>query len=150
MALQTKFKNIADNCCLAVSYLYAALDMIADTEEKNEVFLETTIASVLVAGLIDDRTVLDKDGYVKDAELLMNKATGYKYRVEKKRIEAIKDLPEKGYAVVNFERTSEDGKHVNHWVLYKDRMFLYNSLVDSLCFKYGKPVDARLITLLGD
>ncbi len=148
MALQTKFKNIADNCCLAVSYLYAALDMIADTEEKNEVFLETTIASVLVAGLIDDRTVLDKDGYVKDAEALMNKATGYKYRVEKKRIDSIKELPEKGYAVVNFERTSEDGKHVNHWVLFKDRLFLYNSLEKSLCYQYGKPVDARIITLV--
>ena len=150
MALQTKFKNIADNCCLAVSYLYAALDMIADTEEKNETFLETTIASVLVAGLIDDRTVLDKDGFVKDAEALMNKTTGYKYRVEKKRIEAIKDLPEKGYAVVNFERIDENGKTHNHWVLYKDRLFLYNSLTDSLCFKYGKPVDARIITLLGE
>lgn len=150
MALQTKFKNIADNCCLAVSYLYAALDMIADTEEKNETFLETTIASVLVAGLIDDRTVLDKDGFVRDAEALMNKATGYKYRVEKKRIESIKDLPEKGYAVVNFERIDENGKPHNHWVLYKDRLFLYNSLTDSLCFKYGKPIDARIITLLGE
>lgn len=150
MALQTKFKNIADNCCLAVSYLYAALHMIAEVEEQNEVFLETTIASVLVAGLIDDRTVLDKDGYVKDAEALMNKATGYKYRVEKKRIEAIKDLPEKGYAVVNFERADEDGKVHNHWVLFKDRLFLYNSITESLCFKYGKPVDARIITLLGE
>lgn len=150
MALQTKFKNIADNCCLAVGYLYAALDMIAAPEEKSETFLETTIASVLVAGLIDDRAVLDKDGYVKDAEALMNKATGYKYRVEKKRIESIKDLPEKGYAVVNFERFDENGKVHNHWVLYKDRLFLYNSLTDSLCFKYGKPVDARIITLLGE
>lgn len=150
MALQTKFKNIADNCCLAVSYLYAALHMIAEVEEQNEIFLETTIASVLVAGLIDDNTVLDKNGYVKDAELLMNKATGYKYRVEKKRIESIKDLPEKGYAVVNFERIDEEGKPHNHWVLFKDRLFLYSSITESLCFKYGKPVDARIITLLGE
>lgn len=147
MALQTKFKNIADNCCLAVSYLYAALHMIAEVEEQNELFLETTIASVMVAGLIDDRTVLDKDGYVKDAELLMNKATGYKYKVEKKKIESIKDLPEKGYYVVNFERTDENGKVHNHWVLFKDRLFLYNSLENSLCYKYGKPTDARIITL---
>lgn len=148
MALQTKFKNIADNCGLAINYLYAALHMIAEVEEQNEVFLETTIASVLVAGLIDDRATLDKDGHVKDAELLMNKATGYKYRVEKKRIEAIRDLPEKGYAIVNFERFDEEGKPHNQWVLFKDRLVLYNTLTDSLCFKYGKPVDARIITLM--
>lgn len=140
MALQTAFHNIADNCCLAVSYLYAAYDSIADEAEKNPTFIEVAIAAALVGGLINDRDVLDKDGFVKDAERLMFLATDHKFRVTKKRIEKIQDLPLDKYACVNFEYN----KH-NHWVLFKGQSFLYNSLEDSQCFKYGKPVDARII-----
>lgn len=140
MALQTAFKNIADNCCLAVSYLYAAFDSIADESEKNKTFIEVAIASTLVAGLIDDREVLAKDGYVKDAAKLMFRATNHTFHVTKKNIDKIQDLPLDKYAVVNFEYNDH-----NHWVLYKGQTFLYNSVEDSVCFKYGKPTEARII-----
>lgn len=146
--LQDLFRDIGDNCCLAIDYLYAAFDIIANKEEKEPTFIEVMIASVLISGLADDETVLSKNGYVNDAEKLMKKATGHTYRVQKKRIESLKELPEKGYAVVNFERTDEDGKVYNHWILVKDRMQYYNSLAFSNCVAYGKPVDARIIEVL--
>lgn len=139
MALQTALKNIADNGCLAISYLYAAFDSIADEAEKNPTFIEVAIVAALVGGLIDDRDVLD-NGFVKDGEKLMFLATDHKFRVTKKRIEKIQDLPLDKYACVNFEYN----KH-NHWVLFKGQNFLYNSLEDSQCFKYGTMTTARII-----
>lgn len=143
--LQDLFRDIGDNCCLAIDYLYAAFDMIANKEEKEPTFIEVMIASVLISGLADDETVLSKNGYVNDAEKLMKKATGHTYRVQKKRIESLKELPEKGYAIVNYEGI--DGKN-NHWILVKDRMQYYNSLAFSNCVAYGKPVDARIVEVL--
>ena len=139
-ALQDKLKSTADNLCLCIDYLYAAYDSIADEAEKNKTFIEVAIAAALVGGLIDDRDVLDKDGFVKDAEKLMFLATNHTFRVTKKRIEKIQDLPLDKYVCVNFEYN----KH-NHWVLFKGQTLLYNSFEDSQCFKYGKPVDARII-----
>lgn len=146
--LQELFRDIGDNCCLAIDYIYAAFDMIANKEEKEPTFIEIMVASVLISGLADDEKVLSKDGYVNDAEELMKKATGHTYRVQKKRIESLKDLPEKGYAIVNFEDIDSEGKPHNHWILVKDRKQYYNSLPTSVCVKYGKPVDARLVEVL--
>ena len=136
--IQTKFKAIADECCLAASYLYGAFHSIADESETNPLFLEIAVASVLLTEL-ETLDTIDKNGFVKDAELLLEHATNKKWRVTKKRIESIQELPENKYACVNFEFN----KH-NHWVLFKDKKFLYNTLEDSQCFKYGKPVDARI------
>lgn len=137
--IQTKFKAIADECCLACSYLYGAYHSMADECESNPLFIETAVCAAMLQEL-ETLDVIDKNGFVKDAEKLLSNATGGKWKVRKMKISSVQELPEHKYAVVNFEF---NGK--NHWVLYKDKKFLYNSLEFSNCFAYGKPVDARII-----
>lgn len=140
--IQTKFRAIGDDCCLACSYLYGAYHSMADECETNPLFIETAVCAAMLQEL-ETLDAIDKNGFVKDAEKLLSDATGRKWRVTKKRIESIQELPDYKYAVVNFEFN----KH-NHWVLFKDKKFLYNTLEDSQCFKYGKPVDARILSLV--
>jgi len=140
--IQTKFKAIADDCCLACSYLYGAYHSMADECETNPLYIETAVCAAMLQEL-ETLDAIDKNGFVKDAEKLLADATGRKWRVTKMKISSVQELPEHKYAVVNFEF---NGK--NHWVLYKDKKFLYNTLEDSQCFKYGKPVDARIMEIM--
>jgi len=140
--IQTKFKAIADECCLACSYLYGAYHSMADEHETNPLFIETAVCAAMLQEL-ETLDAIDKNGFVKDAEKLLADATDKKWKVTKMKISSIQELPEHKYAVVNFEF---NGK--NHWVLYKDKKFLYNTLEDSQCFAYGKPVDARIMEIV--
>lgn len=140
--IQTKFKAIADECCLACSYLYGAYHSMADECESNSLFIETAVCAAMLQEL-ETLDAIDKNGFVKDAEKLLSDATGRKWRVTKMKISSISELPEHKYAVVNFEF---NGK--NHWVLYKDKKFLYNTLENSQCFAYGKPTDTRIMETL--
>ena len=140
--IQTKFKAISDECCLACSYLYGAYHSMADEHETNPLFIETAVCAAMLQEL-ETLDAIDKNGFVKDAEKLLADATDKKWKVTKMKISSIQELPEHKYAVVNFEF---NGK--NHWVLYKDKKFLYNTLEDSQCFAYGKPVDARIMEIV--
>ena len=140
--IQTKFRAIADDCCLACSYLYGAYHSMADECEANPLFIEAAVCTAMLTEL-EMLDAIDKNGFVKDAEKLLSNATNKKWSVTKMKISSIQELPEHKYAVVNFEF---NGK--NHWVLYKDKKFLYNTLEDSQCFKYGKPTDARIMEIV--
>ena len=140
--IQTKFKAIADECCLACSYLYGAYHSMADDCETNPLFIETAVCAAMLQEL-ETLDAIDKNGFVKDAEKLLSDATGKKWSVTKMKISSIQELPDYKYAVVNFEFNDK-----NHWVLYKDKKFLYNTLEESQCFKYGKPTDARIMEII--
>lgn len=135
--LQTILQNAANNFCLAITYLYLVLHHDADETEYG--MLEPAVASMLTMAA-NDEEVLDEDGFVKDAEKLIFRATGKKVSVTKKDIESVKDLSENTYAAVRFDY---NGK--SHWVGFLGDKFLYNSLDFSNCFSYGKPVTARLL-----
>lgn len=135
--LQTKLQNAANNLCLAITYLTLALD--ANTSEEEKGAIEAMVASSIIMAL-DDNTVLDKDGFVKDAEKLIYNTTGIKCKITKKDIHSIKDLPDNKYSAVNFEY---NGK--NHWVGFYGQEAIYNSLEHSACFSYGKPTSARVM-----
>lgn len=142
MYLQSRIKDISDTCCLALSYLFAGYHYqasdVPETDEKKEYVELCAFNSLIVA--LKNSSILDKDATVKDAEKLLSCIDGIKAKVEKKNIEKIADLPD-GYSAVNFVYNGN-----NHWVLYKDRQLLYNSLENSQCFSYGKPTEARIIT----
>lgn len=140
MKLQDKYEVFGKWSCLAQCYIYATLHNKATEEERIPSFMEAMVDACLLQSF-NDKKLLDDECTVLDAGELMHAIDpDHKFRVTKKRIEKIQDLPLDKYACVNFEYN----KH-NHWVLFKGQSFLYNSLEDSQCFKYGKPVDARII-----
>lgn len=145
MNLQDKYICFGKWSCLAQCYIYAALHNIASVEEReNKDFMESMVNSILLAAF-SDKTLLDDECTVLDGAELMNRVSDKKYKVEKlENISSALDLP-MGYAVVNFERTDEDGKVHNHWVLFKDQKQLYNSLAFSYCVACGKIASARVI-----
>ena len=99
------------------------------------------VASAITLAL-DDPEVLSKNGYVKDADKLIYRATGYKVTVHKRTINSIQELPDGKYTVVNYEY---NGK--NHWVGFYGSEAIYNSLEKSQCFSYGKPTEARILEI---
>lgn len=135
--LQTKLRNAADNLCLAITYVTLGLYSVADDSEKPAI---ETMTAAFIVNALDDETILEKDGYVKDAEKLLYSATGHKFSVTKRKIEKIQDLPLDKYSAVNYEW---NGK--NHWVGFYGQEMIYNSLEQSKCFSYGKPTDARIV-----
>ena len=58
VGIQTKFKAIADECCLACSYLYGAYHSMADECETNPLFIETAVC----AAMLQELETLDKHG----------------------------------------------------------------------------------------
>ena len=135
--LQTILQNAAHNYCLAITYLYLVLHHDADETEIG--MLEPAIASMLIMAA-NDEEVLEEDGFVKDAQKLIERCTGKKVSVTKLDISSVQDLPKDTYCAVRFDF---NGK--SHWVGYKGEKFLYNSLDTSNCFSYGKPVTARVL-----
>jgi hypothetical protein len=138
--LQTKLKKAADNLCLAITYVTLGLWKLADEQEKPAI--ETMTAAIIVNAL-DDDTMIGKDGFVKDGEKLLLAATQKKWRITKKRIDSLQDLPENCIAAVNYQYYDK-----NHWVGVINREVVYNSLEDSQCFKYGKPTDSRIMEIM--
>ena len=138
--LQTKLQKAADNLCLAITYVTLGLWKIADEQEKPAI--ETMTAAIIVNAL-DDNTLIGEDGFVKDGEKLLLAATQKKWRITKKRIESLQDLPENCIAVVNYRHYDK-----NHWVGVINREVVYNSLEFSNCFAYGKPIEARIMEII--
>lgn len=114
--------RIADTCCLALCYLYAACD-----EDEGK-------AVVALLRALDDDTVLDTDATVKDASELIRKYGKRKCIVTKSTV------LQNGYCCGNYEY---NGK--NHWVLFKAGKMIYNSLEHSVCVANGKLTDVRVL-----
>lgn len=138
--LQTKLKKAADNLCLAITYVTLGLWKLADEQEKPAI--ETMTAAIIINAL-DDDTMIGKDGFVKDGERLLLAATQKKWRITKKRIESLQDLPENCVAAVSYQYYDK-----NHWVGVINQEVVYSSLEFSNCFAYGKPIDARIMEIV--
>lgn len=138
MRSQSFCLNVGRYGCLAICYIYAALDYTKDIsswndEEKvNKEILDT------LQFVFYNSNALSKDMSVTDADALFKclsircKVTKYLYDKEKDQLD--------GYNCVNFINGMN-----NHWVLYKDSRLLYNSLDFSNCVENGYISDVRKI-----
>lgn len=130
MKIQTFFEKAGKGACLALCYIRASLGEKATPNVMFDVLWKASEKGILVA---------EDDFFVKDAVALGQLASGKKFSVTKQKISSIEELEGK-LAAVNFQ----NGKF-NHWVLVENGQIVFDSLEDSQCVKYGKPVDARVI-----
>lgn len=133
MKMQDVYKVFGKSACLAICYLYINYYEQATEAERNlPGFLETVVNSVLFQAFIN-KVGLDEECFVTNAAKLIPT-----WKVEKRKVDAI---PKDEWSVVKFEYNGN-----GHWVAFHKGILLYNSLQNSVCYKYGKPVDARILT----
>lgn len=134
MKIQSLYCKMGESSCLALDYIYYLCPKKA-TDFEKDCFLTASLLSVHEAGIIDD------DMFVTDAvKLLEYLDPTNKYTVAKKDITSMTEL--KGTkGTVRF-----DYNGFSHWVYQEDGIILFDSLDNSKCRKYGKPVSARIIT----
>jgi hypothetical protein len=135
--LQTLFAEWGDYSCLAQDYLAAVAF-------ENE--LPEDAAEVFIAGSLLTSKALGDECYVKDSVTLM-KDSWKLYSGEdiypnviKKPLTDLSELSTVKWAAVEW---SYNGK--SHFILHKNGLRFYDSLEDSQCAKYGKPVSVRII-----
>lgn len=133
MNIQTFFEKAGNGGCLAMCYIRASLG-----EKATPTMIFDALWQAAENNIID----VNDDCYVRDAVQLMRLVNPSKrYTVTKQKITSLYEL--KGeLAAVNFENNG-----YNHWVLVENGQIIFDSLDNSKCVKYGKPVDARLIKM---
>lgn len=137
--LQSWFKNAYDYSCLAQCYLFSVADH--SKIKLNERQVELYIVGGLLRG-----AGLGEDFFVNDPVTLMRESW-HDYsdewiypNVVKKSINSLEELRDVEYAAVEYKYNNH-----SHFVLMKYGLLEYNGLEDSQCFKFGKPVSARII-----
>lgn len=132
MNIQTFCEKASEGACLAFCYIRAAL---------GEVIPEKMFGILWKAankGIIDE----NNNCYVNDAIALMKLANpNKKYSVIKKDITSLEELDGQLAAV-----SYKNGVY-NHFVLVEKGQIIFNSLDNSMCVKYGKPITARIIKI---
>lgn len=88
-----------------------------------------------------NRKCLDDEGFVLDAERLLNYITGKRFKVTKKAITGIEDIIKPTPVWYSI-----DGKS-GHWVVVANGKIVFNPLEVSRNVNQGKPRDARIIEL---
>ncbi len=81
---------------------------------------------------------LGADGYVKDADKLLQSLTNAKVRVEKMKINSIADIKDETPVCYQYGNKT-------HWVVVRNGQIVFNSLKHSVCVENGEPVSARVI-----
>lgn len=137
--LQSKFKNISDTCCLALTYLSLVYWTVINLDNDE---LETKVVSTLMKAL-DDRNLLEDDATVVDADKFIKYCTGIDVKVTKRKINSLSEIKEDEVAAVNYVYNGH-----NHWVGCIGPKVVYNSLEESKCLSLGNPVDARIIEVV--
>lgn len=133
MKIQNFFKSAGEGGCLAMCYIRAALGA-----ETTPTMMFDALWQAARNNIIDD----EDNCYVRDAVQLMRSVNSSKrYSVTKQKISSIEEL-KGGLAAVNFSRGD-----FNHWVLVDRGQIIFDSLEDSQCVKYGKPISARIINI---
>lgn len=128
--LQDKCKIFGDFGCLAMDYIYAALYDKAAPEELQ--FLDIMTLSVLYSAF-EDKTLLDDECTVQSASKLMKSVNGKDYKVTKKLITSLDDIPDDNkWRCI---RKSYNGH--SHWALWKGKKLIFNSLSHSQCYLFG-------------
>lgn len=87
-----------------------------------------------------DKGLLDEECTVLNASSLLRHFTGHDFHVEKKAITSINEIVEPTPV-----RYSYGDK--GHWVVVQNGKIVFNSIEDSVCVIYGRPTEARIITL---
>ena len=124
MQVQTFLSNVASGCCLALCYLYQA----GVTEPMKQVELLWKAM---------DRGIIEKDGYVNNAEALLRLASNKSYNVTKS---TMYDEDKPVIACWSYNGN-------NHFVIIngKDKKVIWNPLDYSNCVAKGKITSYRVI-----
>ena len=135
--LQTLFREFGEYSCLAQCYLAAAAFENELPEEAAEIF---------IAGSLLTSKALGEECYVKDSVTLM-KDSWKLYSGEdiypnviKKPLSDLSELSNVKWAAVEWRYNDK-----SHFILHKYGIRFYDSLADSQCAKYGRPVSVRII-----
>lgn len=119
---QDKIKQLADNCCLCMCYLWAF--------EPNISYAKL----IKILGVAIEKGYISEDGFVRDADKLIFLATGKKVKVLYSSVNNGK------ICAANFKY-----KSYNHWVLVDaDNNIIYNPLERSNCVENGEIVEYRI------
>lgn len=135
--LQNVFKNWSEHASLAICYLAAVAFEKELPEEAAEMFI--------TGSLLTSRAI-DNECYVKDSVTLMKDSwklyTGDDIypNIIKKPLNDLNELSTNKWAAVEWNYNGH-----SHFILHKYGMRFYDSLEDSQCAKYGKPVSVRII-----
>ena len=92
---------------------------------------------------LDDRSLLEDDATVVDADKFIKYCTGIDVKVTKRKINSLSEIKEDEVAAVNYVYNGN-----NHWVGCIGSEVVYNSLEESKCLSLGNPVDARIIEVV--
>ena len=141
LAIQDVAKVIGENGCLA--FVYANIAETVMNEGWNPA--DFTCQLKLFADVFDGMysKLLDDDCFVTDAEKYLHYLdNSHKYKVTKKDITSLAEVAN-SMGAVYFEY---NGK--GHWVGYSMGQIVFDSLTDSQCRKYGKPVSARVVEVI--
>lgn len=127
------FKPLADYSCCALTLLW-----VLHVDEDD-------IGALKVISTMIDRKVLRSDCTVLWYEAV-EYITGKKPKeVQFKKIKSLKGLKDR--CEVLYEYTDTNGKKHGHWVGVEKEKIAFNSLETSMCVKFGKPTEARIIVL---
>lgn len=120
-------KKFTPNLCLFYSYLYCVGIEFVNAEDAFE-----------EADKRRRQGILADDGTVLDAEKLLGASTGQRMSVTKKDITSIDGI--RNRTPVRYDYNGH-----SHWVVVENGRIVFNSIENSQCVKYGKPVTARII-----
>lgn len=129
---QTVIQEFNNNTCLFMCYIYCC-GLIPDTIEG---WLDYYIHA-LKTGCINE------EGFVLDAEKLIRLVSGRRVSVTKKAITDIKSIKEKCPVMY-----SMNGGKSGHFVVVENGEIIFNPLEVSQNVNKGKPVSARIISLI--
>lgn len=137
--LQSLFTEWGNYSCLAQCYLAAVAKEHDLTDEQTEMFI---VGSLLTSKALGDECfVKDSVTLMKDSWKLYTGQDVYP-NVIKKPLTDLSELSRVKWAAVEWSYNGH-----SHFILHKYGMRFYDSLEDSKCAKYGKPVSVRIIEL---
>lgn len=120
-------KTFCENLCLFYCYAYCANVLFECAEDAYD-----------AAEYYRLKKYLGADGFVNDADRLLTELGTATARVEKKKINSIKDIKEDTPVCFQFGNKA-------HWVVVRNGEIVFNSLEHSVCVEKGEPVFARVI-----
>lgn len=120
-------RKFTPNLCLFYCYLFC---VGIDFQTAEDAFEE--------ADKRRRQRILADDGTVLDAEKLLGMFTGQRMSVTKKDISSIDGI--RNRTPVRYDYNGH-----SHWVVVENGKIVFNSIENSQCVKFGKPVTARII-----
>ncbi len=120
-------KVFCENLCLFYCYAYCSGILYEVAEDAYDEAEYQRLKGTLGA-----------DGFVRDADKLLQNLTARYARVEKVKINSIADIKDETPVCYQYGDKT-------HWVVVRDGQIVFNSLEHSICVEKGEPVSARVI-----